>query len=79
MFCCKFALPAGTVPVVLNVDVPDRALMGSFQAAGAALAGHRPRHQRSPHRRRAHARPVPLAVISPDFPLELTGFISGTH
>ena len=31
-----FALSA--VPIVLNVDVPDRALTAAFQAAGAALA-----------------------------------------
>ena len=33
-----FALPAGTVPLVLNVDLPGRALTAALQAAGAALA-----------------------------------------
>ena len=36
MFCRMFALQAGTVPIALNVDVPDRALIAAFQAAGAA-------------------------------------------
>ena len=31
------APPPGTVSVVLNVDVPDRALTAAFQAAGAAM------------------------------------------
>ena len=38
LFCRMFALTAGTVPIVLNVDVPDSALTAAFQAAGAALA-----------------------------------------
>ena len=38
VFGRTFALPAGTVPIVLNVDVPDRALTAALQAAGAALA-----------------------------------------
>ena len=38
VFCRMFALSAGTFPIVLNVDVPDRALTAAFQAAGAALA-----------------------------------------
>ena len=38
MSCRMFALPTGTVPVVLNADVPDRALTAAFQAAGVALA-----------------------------------------
>ena len=42
MFGRLFALPAGTVPIVLNVDVPDRALTAAFQAAGAALAAIHP-------------------------------------
>ena len=33
-----FALPPGTVPVVLTVDVRDRVLTVAFQAAGAAMA-----------------------------------------
>ena len=36
-FCLMFALPVGPVPIVLNVDVPDRALTAAFQAAGAAI------------------------------------------
>ena len=28
VFCSMVALPAGRVPIVLNVDVPDRALTG---------------------------------------------------
>ena len=38
MFCRMFALPAGTAPIVLSVDVPERALTAAFQAAGDALA-----------------------------------------
>ena len=38
MFCRMFALPAGAVPIVLNVDVPHQAQTAGFQAAGAALA-----------------------------------------
>ena len=38
VFCRLVAMPAGKVPIVLNVDVPDRALTAAFQAAGAALA-----------------------------------------
>ena len=33
-----FALPPTAVPIVLNVDIPDRALTASFQAAGASVA-----------------------------------------
>lgn len=32
-----FALPPEAVPIVLNVDTPDRALTASFQAAGASV------------------------------------------
>ena len=38
VFCRMVALPVGRVLIVLNVDVPDRALTAVFQAAGAALA-----------------------------------------
>ena len=37
MFYRIVLLPEGTVLLVLNVDVPDRALTAAFQAAGAAL------------------------------------------
>ena len=33
MFFRMFALPAGTFPIVPNVDAPDRALTAAFQAA----------------------------------------------
>ena len=38
MSCRISALPAGAVPIVLNVNVLYRALTAAFQAAGAALA-----------------------------------------
>ena len=38
LFCRMFARPAGTVPIVLNVDDPDHALTAAFQADSAALA-----------------------------------------
>ena len=40
MFCRMFALPPGTVSVVLDVDVPDQVLTAAFQPAGAAKAAH---------------------------------------
>ena len=37
MFCRMFALQAGTVPIALNVDVPDRALIAAFLSPGRHL------------------------------------------
>ena len=60
-----FALPAGTVPLVLNVDLPGRALTAALQAAGAALAAirlPRPGPGDAPERRAAIREAVGSAV-----------------
>ena len=62
MLCRMFALPAGTVPIVLNVDVPDRALTAAFQAAGAALAALTSPARDDPEHRAAIQEAVGFAI-----------------